>query len=163
MGQGQVYANRSAVFPSLAASESFSTASAPKLSAFSLSALTRTAELSPAESVAGVFTAPTTEVATGYGAEEGYEKNMRRFAELLDGELKGKDAAYHGIAVGATVGDISKEEGGEKGKAVMLVVGWDSREAHLKRKDEGVIPDNIHLIRGLRKDMGMWHVSFKEY
>ncbi|OIW34884.1 hypothetical protein CONLIGDRAFT_29659 [Coniochaeta ligniaria NRRL 30616] len=150
------------VYPSEEASQVFSTSSAPKLSAFSLSASTRTFKFSPADGLSAVLTCPTTEVATAYGVEEGYEKNMRTFSAVIPAELKGKDVGFHGSIVGTTVSDISKEEGGEKAPAVTLLVGWDSREAHMAGR-EIAIPEKISLIRTLRKDMDMWHVNFKEY
>ncbi|KAJ9164869.1 hypothetical protein NKR19_g943 [Coniochaeta hoffmannii] len=152
------------VYPTEEASRVFSPPSAPKLGAFSTSAATRTFEFSPAEGLDKALEAPTTEIATGYGAEEGYEKNMREFSEVLNGELKGKeDAGFHGCVVGTTVQDISREEGGEKAKAVALVVGWDSREKHMEGREVGEIPSKIGLIRVQRKEMDMWHVNFKEY
>lgn len=126
------------MYPTEEASRVFSPPSAPKLGAFSTSAATRTFEFSPAEGLDKALEAPTTEIATGYGAEEGYEKNMREFSEVLNGELKGKeDAGFHGCVVGTTVQDISREEGGEKAKAVALVVGWDSREKHMEGREVG--------------------------
>lgn len=121
-----------------ASQASSSTASSPKLSAFSLSASTRTIKFSPADGLSDVLTCPTTEVATAYGIEEGYENNMRAFSDVLTNELKGKkDAGFHGSIVGTTVSDISKEEGGEKGPAAALLVGWDSREAHMAGRGVG--------------------------
>ena len=125
------------VFPSAEASRAFSASSAPKLSAFSLSASTRTLEFSPADGLDAALASPTTEVVTAYGVEEGYEANMRKFAGLVGAELTGANAEFHGAAVGTTVDDISKEEGGEKGRAVSLFVGWDSREAHMAEKEQG--------------------------
>lgn len=129
---------RNKVYPSEKGSQVFSPSSAPKLEAFSTSAATRTIKFSPADGLTDVLTCPTTEVATGYGAEEGFEKNMREFSDVINNELKGKeDAGFHGSVVGTTVEDISKEEGGEKGPAVVLLVGWDSREKHMVGKDIG--------------------------
>jgi len=151
------------VYPSVEASQVFSTDSAPKLSAFSLSATTRTIEFSPADGLSDVLTAPTTEVVTAYGVEEGFEKNMRTFSDVLHHESQGKDVGFHGSIAGTAVSDISKEEGGEKGPAVALLVGWDSREAHGAARELGAIPEKLSLIRVLRKEMDMWHVNFKEY
>ena len=110
------------------------------------------------------MTAGTTEVATGYGAEAGYEKNMREFNDVIISNLKNREGAgFHGSVVGVSTEDISKEEGGEKGPAVTLVVGWDSKEKHMEGKELGSIPDKIGLIRVLRKEMDLWHVIFKEY
>lgn len=119
------------------ASQVFSTASAPKLSTFGLSASTRTFEFSSADVLSEVLTSPTTEIATAYGIEEGYVKNVHAFSEILTKELKGNNAGFHGSTVGTTVSDISKEEGGEKGPAAVLIVGWDNREAHMAGRGVG--------------------------
>lgn len=138
------------VYPSVAASEAFSPSSEPKLSVFSLSASTRTFKFSPSAGLDAVLTCPTTEIATGYRVEDGYEKNMRTFSDLVTKDLKDKAADFHGAAVGTSVSDFSKEEGGEKGNAVTLFVGWDSREAHLARKETG---GKFHLFyHYLRRD-----------
>lgn len=109
---------------------------------------------------------------------------MREFSDVIVNELRGKeDAGFHGSVVGTTVEDTSKEEGGEKGPAVVLVLGWESREKHMEGKELGgeyypvrlgvgllffadnggsEIPKKIGLIRVLRKEMDMWHVNLKE-
>ncbi|KAB5580814.1 hypothetical protein GE09DRAFT_1083753 [Coniochaeta sp. 2T2.1] len=152
------------VYPSLEASKVFTPSSSPKLSSFSTSASLRTFKFSPADSLLPVFTAGTTEVATGYGAEPGYEKNMRGFNDVIISDLKDREGSgFHGSVVGVSTEDISKEERGDKGPAVTLVVGWDSKEKHMEGKELGSIPDKIGLIRVLRREMDMWHVIFKEY
>lgn len=91
-------------------------------------------ELSPADSSAAVFSAPVTEVATAFGAEAGYLENTGKFLDVLHNEnLQG----YHGRLLGDVTGEISKEEGGEKGAGVMLFIGWDSVEAHQAAKECG--------------------------
>lgn len=69
---------------------------------------------------------------------------MARFADLINADLEGKNPTFHGAAAGPTVAPISKEEGGEKGKAAVLIVGWDSREAHMKTKEAG--GEFLHLL-----------------
>lgn len=74
-----------------------------------------------------VLQAPCTEIVTAYGIQDGFEKNIHDFLVKVDAE---KLAGYQGGAIGKVDEEISKEEGGEKGPALMLVVGWDSLEAH---------------------------------
>jgi hypothetical protein len=136
------------------ASQVFSTSSAPKLSAFSLSASTRTIKFSPADGVSDVLASPTTEILTAYGVEEGFEKNMRTFSDVLTNELQGKDAGFHRSIVGTAVSDISKEEGGEKGPAVALFVGWDSREAHVAAREIG----GKYILRSA--GIGVWVADY---
>lgn len=63
---------------------------------------------------------------------------MMTLRDAIGEELGGKeDAGFHAAAVGTTVEDISKEEGGEKGPAVVLLVGWDSPEKHMAGKEVG--------------------------
>jgi heme-degrading monooxygenase HmoA len=74
---------------------------------------------------------PTTEVFTAYGAEPPFIGNMAEFYEKvasvpMDG--------FHSAAYGPTKQEIAKVKGGDKAPAVMLVVGWDSKEAHLAAK-----------------------------
>ncbi|KAK4452997.1 hypothetical protein QBC34DRAFT_397631 [Podospora aff. communis PSN243] len=101
--------------------------------------------------------APCTEGFTGFGAEEGFEGNVKRFLEAVDGErvsLKG----YYGGVVGVGVG---KDEGGG---IVRLLLGWESVEAHGEAKavEEGVILRNIHELRSLRREVELFHVEFRE-
>jgi hypothetical protein len=74
-----------------------------------------------------VLQAPCTEIVTAYGIQDGFEKNVRDFAAKVDAE---KLAGYHGGDIAKVAEEISKEDGGEKGPALMLVIGWDSLEAH---------------------------------
>lgn len=88
--------------------------------------------LSPADGAAAALAAPTTEVFTGYGAEPGFEASVREFAARVDAE---RPAGYRGCAVGPVAEAVcGPTGGGEKSLAVKLVVGWDSKEAHLEAK-----------------------------
>ncbi|KAJ9157409.1 hypothetical protein NKR23_g66 [Pleurostoma richardsiae] len=106
------------------------------------------------------LSAPATEVFTGYGAQPGFAGNVAQFAEKLDAE---KPTGYYGLAHGEVLEEISKEEGGEKGKAAKLVIGWESREAHFEAKGKpGAIANNIGLLRVLQKSADLYHVNFKQ-
>lgn len=88
------------------------------------------AVLTPADGAAAALGgSATTEVFTGYGAEAGFEDRVREFAARVGGEAP---AGYRGCAVGPV--EVEGEGEGRGGPAVGLVVGWDSREAHLEAK-----------------------------
>lgn len=75
--------------------------------------------------------APTTEVFSCYGVEDGFlERNLRPFAEGLDG---GAIPGYHGLAYG---GYVSQGGGQPEGDTTGLFIGWDSKEAHLAQRGE---------------------------
>ena len=80
-----------------------------------------------------VLKAPTTEVFTGYGAEPGFAENVKSFAEKVDAE---KPEGYLGAVHGEVLGDISKGPDEPKGKAVKLLIGWTSKEAHVEAKSK---------------------------
>ena len=90
--------------------------------------------LSPPDAVGAALAAPTVEVFTGYGAEAGFEDNVRDFSAKVDAE---KPTGYHAAAVGPVADPVAKGEAqgdADKGLAVKLVIGWDSKEAHLEAK-----------------------------
>jgi hypothetical protein len=86
-------------------------------------------------SVAAALDAPCTEVMTAYGVEEGtFFGQCAEFMDKVDSGV-GKDDGYHGYVLGGeTLGDIRKGEEGEMGKGLFLVLGWDSKEAHVQAK-----------------------------
>ncbi|KAK4242359.1 hypothetical protein C8A03DRAFT_11478 [Achaetomium macrosporum] len=101
-----------------------------------------------------VFEQPCTEVFTGFGALEGFAGNVGRFVQKMK---ENPPEGYRGVAFGESVG-LEGEE-----KAVRMVIGWTSREAHLEAKEKpGAIQDNIHELRTLRKAVDLYHVEFKE-
>jgi hypothetical protein len=108
---------------------------------------TRTVKLSPAEGFDKAFGAPTTEIGTAFGIEEGFEKNQLEFSAGMAKALTGKqDVGFHACVVGTTVSDISKEEGGEKAQGAMFVLGWDSQEKHMAARNiDGEYPF-LHLV-----------------
>jgi hypothetical protein len=59
------------------------------------------------------------------------------------GDVKG----YLGHAFGLVVEEIEKEEGSGKGKAVVLCIGWESRDAHMAFRETETFAKNIHLLR----------------
>ena len=78
-----------------------------------------------------VLEAPTTEIFTGYGAETGFAENVKDFSEKVDAE---KPEGYLGAVHGEVLEEISQAPDGPKGKAVKLVIGWTSKDAHIEAK-----------------------------
>lgn len=76
--------------------------------------------------------APCTEVFTCYGVDEGFlDGHMKPFA---DGVEAGKPLGFHGSAYG----EFEQErEDKPTGPAVRILLGWDSKEAHLAQRGEG--------------------------
>lgn len=82
-----------------------------------------------------VLSAPVTEIFTAWGTEEDFlKKRMEPFAKAVD---EGKLDGYHAIGWGAF--DQEAQDGVEvvAGPASRLILGWDSKEAHLQHKDVG--------------------------
>ncbi|OHF01374.1 hypothetical protein CORC01_03407 [Colletotrichum orchidophilum] len=119
----------------------------------------------PGSDPASVLRAPCTEVFVAYGVEPSFAGKTAEFARGLT-EGRAEVAGFHGHAYGniSTPLAVDAPDGdGEKGPAVTLVLGWDSKQAHLDAKAKaGPISDNIHLLRSGRKDISMYHVNFKK-
>jgi len=99
--------------------------------------------------------APVIELVTVYGAEEGCLDNVKEFESKLEAD------GYHGMVYGETMeGDIAKEEGGEKGKAVVMCIGWDSREKHMEFRETERFREIIPLLREKNKGANVVHVKF---
>ncbi|CAI4216758.1 unnamed protein product [Parascedosporium putredinis] len=96
---------------------------------------------------------PCTEFVTAYGVEPTFIGRCREFITKVDAShLEG----YHGYAFGEVDQHIAKDAKGQKAPAVILIVGWDSKEAHIEAKAKpGPIGENIHLIRTAREDLGV--------
>ncbi|WYZ34816.1 hypothetical protein EsH8_I_001092 [Colletotrichum jinshuiense] len=117
----------------------------------------------PGSDPASVLRAPCTEVFVAYSVEPSFVGQTAEFARgLTDG--KASVAGFHGHAYGEISTPIAVAGGdGQPGPAVTLLLGWDSKEAHLDAKAKaGPISDNIHLLRSGRKDISMYHVNLKQ-
>ncbi|KAF6798838.1 hypothetical protein CSOJ01_12601 [Colletotrichum sojae] len=108
---------------------------------------------------AAALGAPCTEVFVAYGVDADFAGKTAEFAAGLS---TGPVAGYHGNAYGEITTPLAVGDDGEKGPAVTLLLGWDSKEAHLDAKGKpGPISDNIHLLRSGRKDISMYHVNLE--
>ncbi|AEO54144.1 hypothetical protein MYCTH_2296361 [Thermothelomyces thermophilus ATCC 42464] len=97
---------------------------------------------------------PTTEIFTAFGTEDGFTDNLGTFLNALD---KDRPEGFHGGAFGTGV----PLEGEGDDKLARAALGWESRDAHAKAKENpGVLQDNIHLVRALRRDVDLFHVQF---
>ncbi|KAK1976103.1 hypothetical protein LZ30DRAFT_735578 [Colletotrichum cereale] len=107
--------------------------------------------------LAAVLDAPCTEVFVAYGVDDSFVGRTAEFAKgLAQGEAPVE--GFHGHAYGAISTPLAVEgsEDGEKGPAVTLLLGWDSKQAHLDAKAKaGPLSDNIHLLRSGRKGIAM--------
>ncbi|KAL2255540.1 hypothetical protein VTK26DRAFT_3161 [Humicola hyalothermophila] len=99
--------------------------------------------------------APCTEIFTAFGAEEGFMEAVGRFVAAVE---KTPPVGYLGAQFGESTGGD-----GDGDKAVRMLLGWTSKEAHLEAKGApGAIQDNIHELRALRKAVDLFHVQFKK-
>ncbi|KAK4951951.1 hypothetical protein LTR10_009871 [Elasticomyces elasticus] len=112
----------------------------------------------PAGGLSKTLSAPATEIATFYfdgEPEADYTDNVAK----LDKALQGIDG-YLGYTIGITHETLEKED--VKGKAAVLTIGWQSREAHMAFRETQAYKDNIHLLRSNSKKITMWHVQFMQ-
>ncbi|RDW78130.1 hypothetical protein BP5796_05982 [Coleophoma crateriformis] len=89
--------------------------------------------------------------------------NAQKFAAALD-SAEPRPNGYLGSVAGSVMEDIAKggaEEG--KGSAVVLCLGWTSRDAHLRFRNESVVfKENIWLLREGTKGAEVVHVGFED-
>jgi len=98
--------------------------------------------------------APCTEVAVFFKTKDEYVGLVEKFVECL----KGVDG-YLGHCFGDVIEEIEKVEGDGKGKAVLLYIGWTSREAHLRFRETETFKKNVGI---LNEGMGgLEQVSFR--
>jgi hypothetical protein len=104
--------------------------------------------------------APVIEFATFYNIEPGFLSNVEKFVKVVE-EVKGE--GYLGVAYGETMEDVKKHADQGKGdvkdgKAVVLLIGWESKELHMKFRETDTFKENIHYLR--EKQGGVEMVSF---
>lgn len=105
-------------------------------------------------------TSPVTEVLTCYfeGKADGFEG---RFDGLIRG-ISDSEAAegFKGAAGGWMVDEV--EYKGEKRKAFVGLVGWESVEAHMAFRETQAFRDNIPLLRQESLGMELHHTKFDQ-
>ncbi|TKA71980.1 hypothetical protein B0A55_06992 [Friedmanniomyces simplex] len=110
------------------------------------------ADFKPEGALSKAFSAPVTEVATFYFHGEppsDYVENVGK----LDKTLQSVDG-YLGYAIGITHETVEKED--VKGKAAVVTIGWQTKEAHMAFRETQAFKDNIHLLRSESKKVTMW-------
>jgi hypothetical protein len=109
------------------------------------------------------LTAPVTELATFLfpsAIPESYESGLLEFdAANVEAKIKG----YQGAAYGFAHEDEVVLEDGKKGKAVVLAIGWDSVEDHLKFRETSTFKEHINLLTDGISGAEMVHVQFLEF
>jgi len=108
------------------------------------------------------LTAPVTELATFIfpgAVPDSYEAGVLKFHEA---NLEAKVAGYQGAAYGFTHEEVTLEDG-KKGKAVVLAIGWDAVDSHLKFRETQTFKDHIHLLTDGISGAEMIHVQFLEF
>jgi len=89
--------------------------------------------------------------------------NIAKFAAALE---EGVPEGYVGVAYGAVLEKIVRHKDIEKGdveksSAIALMIGWESKEMHLKFRDSDLFKENIGLLREKNSGVEMFHVLFR--
>jgi heme-degrading monooxygenase HmoA len=114
----------------------------------------RHVDFKPDGALATVFSAPVTEFATFYFDDEPPADYVETVANKMGDVLREGAEGYLGHAVGVTHEVVEHE--GVKGKAAVLAVGWQSKDAHMAYRETQSFKDNIHLLRSTMKKATMW-------
>ena len=106
--------------------------------------------------------APCMEVATFHDVEPGFLGNVEKIVAALE---KGKPKGYHGALYGEVMEKIVRhkdvgKEGVKEGSAVVAMLGWDSKEAHLAFRETELFKENIWLLREKTGGAEVGHVPF---
>jgi len=102
-------------------------------------------------------------MATFYHTEPHFTSNVQKFLDTVS-----KDAVADFGCLGATYGPVVEEiekegDGKGKGNAVLLCIGWESREDHMKFRESESFKKNIHFLREGMGGIEMHHTVFKSY
>ncbi|KAK5690373.1 hypothetical protein LTR97_012241 [Elasticomyces elasticus] len=105
-----------------------------------------------------VFSAPVTECLTLYFDGEAPSSYLNDVASV-DKALQGTEG-YLGYAAGFTHEEIEKE--GTKGTGAVVLIGWQSIEAHHAFRETKAFKDNIGTLASTAKNRTVWHVQFMQ-
>ncbi|CAJ2510121.1 Uu.00g060210.m01.CDS01 [Anthostomella pinea] len=114
------------------------------------------ADFKPEGNATKCLSAPATEIATFYFDGEPPSDYFENVKKATEGAFKDADGIL-GWAVGTTHEEVARE--GVKGKAAVLLIGWQSVDQHMAFRNTQVFRDNIHLLRGSAKRIEMHHVN----
>jgi quinol monooxygenase YgiN len=112
---------------------------------------------------ARVLAAPCVECFTAHGVDPAEDWLGARLAPFAAAVTDGNVPGNHGIAYGVFEQPADSGFDLAGGPAARGLLGWDTVEAHLAARGEGkLIDDNIHHVRGNRKQVDMFHVYLTE-
>lgn len=124
----------------------------------------------PSSSSDGPVTAsPVTELVSFYFppdfAEADFDEPLQTFADAAAQHAQGLRASAHGWSVEKDIEHASLAAAGAKGKGKvwLLVVGWDSIDAHMAYRQTDAFRETIGGLRAKASGVEMHHVVFKEY
>jgi hypothetical protein len=107
-----------------------------------------------------IVNAPVTEMLELYGCENSVLGNVKQFVAGLHGTDGFRHAVWGESVEDDVVPGINE---GNKGKAVVLWVGWESKQKHEEWKKSEHAEKYLHLIREGRKEVEMHHSKFHEF
>ncbi|KAG4426563.1 hypothetical protein IFR04_000445 [Cadophora malorum] len=104
-----------------------------------------------------VTRAPVIEFATFLDTKPHFLSNVEKFMKGI-----GTPDECYGSAWGDSVEtDVGKHsDGSVKGKATVLLIGWESKEAHMRFRESDVFEKNIGLLREGMGGVEMFHIPF---
>lgn len=118
------------------------------------------ADFKPEGALAKCFSAPITEVVTLYfdgGPPDDYLDDVAKLtAKMKKENIQG----VVGAAAGITYEEVEKD--GVKGKAAVVLIGWESIDVHMEFRKTDFFKENMGLLRSNAKKITMSHVKFLE-
>ncbi|PNS21880.1 hypothetical protein CAC42_478 [Sphaceloma murrayae] len=106
-----------------------------------------------------VLSAPVTENVTLYfpAVDESFGAKIEVFRQAVEAEAVGAK----GLAYGWGEEDVEHEKLEGKGKALKLLIGWESVDAHMKFRETEAFQKNVGLFREVPKAVEMKHVKLR--
>lgn len=101
-------------------------------------------DFQPEEGLAAALEAPVTEVAKFY-FDGGPPDNAHEGVQKCLDAIKGEGHNLMGWAYGTTYETLEKD--GVSGKGAVLVIGWDSVDAHMEARKGEAFKENIDSLR----------------
>lgn len=118
-------------------------------------------DFEPAGGAKAAMSAPVTEIATFYYDNEPPEDSFAGAKKLVEALQKDGQNIF-GWAFGKTHEVIERD--GAKGKGNVLVIGWETVQAHLDARQTQAFKDNIHHLRTPQvKAAEVHHVAILNY
>jgi hypothetical protein len=103
---------------------------------------------------------PCVEFATFYGVDDKFMSRTEKFlASIGSVDVDG----YLENTFGPVIEEIAKDDGSGKGKAIVVLIGWESKEKHMAFRETQTFKDNIPLLREGVAAAEVFHVEFKTF